>query len=47
MYVVDYAANFNELSMHCLHYNDVEDEASKCVKFENDLRSEIKQFIGY
>ncbi|XP_050897974.1 uncharacterized protein LOC127104872 [Lathyrus oleraceus] len=47
MSVAAYAAKFEELSRFCPHYNAVEAEHSKCLKFENGLRPEIKQFIGY
>ncbi|MCI55957.1 cellular nucleic acid-binding protein, partial [Trifolium medium] len=32
---------------YCPHYNNAENERSKCVKFENGLRPEIKACIGY
>lgn len=35
--VVDYAAKFEELVRFCLHYNSVEAEGSKSVKFESGL----------
>lgn len=47
MSVADYAAKFEKMSTFCPHYNAVGNEVSKCVKFENGLCSEIKQFIGY
>lgn len=47
MTVVEYAAKFEELVRLCPHYNGVEAEGSKCVKFESNLRPEIKKFIGY
>lgn len=47
MIVAEYVAKFEELDRYCPHYNGVEAEGSMCVKFENDLRSKIKQFIGY
>ncbi|XP_050918381.1 uncharacterized protein LOC127135791 [Lathyrus oleraceus] len=47
MTVVDYAAKFEEFSRFYPHYNRVEAEVSKCIKFENGLRPEIKPFIGY
>lgn len=47
MTIVDYAAKFEELSRFSPYYNEVEVEVSKCIKFENGLRPEIKQFIGY
>lgn len=45
--VVDYATKFEELSRFCPHYNGMEVEGSKCVKFESYLRPEIKMFITY
>lgn len=45
--MADYPAKFNELSRYCPHYNGVDVEGSKCVKFGNGLRLVIKQFIGY
>lgn len=47
MFVADYVAKFEELSRYCLHYNGVDVEGSKCVKFKNVLHLKIKQFIGY
>ncbi|XP_050890061.1 uncharacterized protein LOC127095408 [Lathyrus oleraceus] len=47
MTVVDYAAKFEDFSRFRPHYNMVEAEVSKCIKFDNGLRLEIKQFIGY
>ncbi|XP_050901998.1 uncharacterized protein LOC127109196 [Lathyrus oleraceus] len=47
MTVVDYTAKLKELSRFFPYYNDAEAEMSKCTKFENGLRPEIKQFIGY
>lgn len=47
MTVADYASKFEELSRFYTHYNGVEAEVSKCIKFENELRLEIKLFIGY
>ncbi|XP_050915118.1 uncharacterized protein LOC127130088 [Lathyrus oleraceus] len=43
----DYAAKFEKLSRLWPYYNVVEVEVSKCIKFENGLRLEIKHFIGY
>lgn len=45
--VVEYAAKFEELVKLCPHYNDAAAQVSKCIEFENGLRSEIKQGIGY
>lgn len=46
MTITDYAAKFEELSRLCSHYNGVEAEGSKCIKFESGLRPKIKQFIS-
>ncbi|XP_058742151.1 uncharacterized protein LOC131614605 [Vicia villosa] len=45
--MADYAAKLEELSKFRPHYNGVDAEGSKCVKFENGMHPEIKQFIGY
>ena len=47
MSVPEYAAKFEELSRFCPYINAAHAEVSKCLKFENGLRPEIKQFIGY
>src|SRR4030043_2395549 len=47
MSVADYAAKFEELSRFCHGYLVGGSDVSKCVKFENGLRPESKQFIGY
>lgn len=47
MTVTEYAAKFVDLSKYYAHYNDADGEFSKCIKFENGLRPEIKQAIGY
>lgn len=47
MYVAEYATMFEELSRYRPYYNGAYVEGSKCVMFENGLRPEIKQFIGY
>ncbi|XP_050878573.1 uncharacterized protein LOC127082382 [Lathyrus oleraceus] len=47
IYVIDYASKFEELPKYCLHYNGVNVEGSKSVKFENALHQKIKQFIDY
>ncbi|XP_050890117.1 uncharacterized protein LOC127095478 [Lathyrus oleraceus] len=39
------AAKFEELSRFCPHYNGVEAEGSNCIKFNGELRKEIKKFI--
>ncbi|XP_050920109.1 uncharacterized protein LOC127137721 [Lathyrus oleraceus] len=46
MIVADYAVKFEELSRFCPHYNGVKAAMYKCIKFENELRLEIKKFIG-
>ena len=47
MTVAEYSAKFEALVKFCPHYNRVDAELSKCLKFENGLRPEIKQGIGY
>lgn len=47
MSVAEYASKFEDLVQYCPHYNDAAAEESKCVKFKNGLRPEIKQGIGY
>ncbi|XP_058741124.1 uncharacterized protein LOC131613474 [Vicia villosa] len=47
MSVTDYAAKFTELAKFYPYYDGEGAEFSKCVKFENGLRSEIKKAIGY
>jgi hypothetical protein len=47
MTVAEYAAKFGVLIKFSPYYNAVDAETSKCIKFENGLRPEIKQFIGY
>ncbi|XP_050915353.1 uncharacterized protein LOC127130377 [Lathyrus oleraceus] len=47
MFVVYYETKFEVLSRYCPYYNCLDAEGSKCVKFENGLRPEIKEFIGY
>ncbi|MCI24862.1 GRAS family transcription factor [Trifolium medium] len=47
MSVVDYAAKFESLRHFSPHYNTVEAEEDKCVKFESGLRPNIKQLIGF
>ncbi|XP_058763378.1 uncharacterized protein LOC131636800 [Vicia villosa] len=38
---------FTELAKFYLHYDGEGDEFSKCIKFENGLRSEIKKVVKY
>ncbi|XP_058767704.1 uncharacterized protein LOC131641421 [Vicia villosa] len=45
--VAEYAAKFQELIKYCPHYNTMNGERSKCLKFVNDLRHDIKKAIGY
>jgi len=45
--VTEYAAKFVELTKFYPHYTPETAEFSKCIKFENGLRVEIKQAIGY
>ncbi|XP_058741477.1 uncharacterized protein LOC131613856 [Vicia villosa] len=47
MTVDEYAARFEELVKYCSHYNTNEAMNSKCIKFENRLRPEIKQGIAF
>ncbi|XP_057426068.1 uncharacterized protein LOC130719458 [Lotus japonicus] len=47
MSVGEYAAKFEELALFYLPYQAAGNERSKCVKFENGLRPEIKEAIGY
>ena len=48
MTVSECASKFTELAKYYAHYNNDEDgEFSKCIKFENGLRNEIKQGIRY
>jgi hypothetical protein len=47
MYVTEYAAKFVELADFYPHYTAETAEFSKCIKFENGLRPEIKKAIGY
>ncbi|XP_058733083.1 uncharacterized protein LOC131604673 [Vicia villosa] len=45
--VAEYAAKFQELIKYCPHYNIMNVERSKCLKFVNGLRHDIKKAIGY
>ncbi|XP_058744421.1 uncharacterized protein LOC131617054 [Vicia villosa] len=45
--VMEYAAKFGELAKFYQHYDGPTGEFSKCIKFENGLRSEIKKAVGY
>ncbi|XP_058769561.1 uncharacterized protein LOC131643369 [Vicia villosa] len=45
--VAEYTARFQELIKYCPHYNIMNAERSKCLKFLNGLRHDIKKAIGY
>ncbi|XP_050909944.1 uncharacterized protein LOC127123807 [Lathyrus oleraceus] len=45
--VTEYAAKFTELAKFYPHYDGANAEFSKCIKFENGLRPEIKKAVGY
>ena len=45
--VAEYASKFEELVKFCPNYNTAGSERSKCLKFVNGLRPEIRQGIGY
>ncbi|MCI50829.1 gag polyprotein-related, partial [Trifolium medium] len=45
--VAEYAAKFEELCRFSPHYNTIEAEEDKCVKFESGLGLDIKQLIGF
>jgi hypothetical protein len=47
MSVTEYATKFVELAQFYPHYTGVNAEFSKCIKFENGLRADIKRAIGY
>ena len=47
MSVVEYTARFVELVQFHAHYVATTVEFSKCIKYENGLRPEIKQTVGY
>jgi hypothetical protein len=47
MSVADYAVKFEALCAFSPHYNTVEAENDKCVKFESGLRPDIKHLIGF
>ncbi|MCI78924.1 GRAS family transcription factor, partial [Trifolium medium] len=47
MSVSDYAAKFEDLCRFAPHYNTMEAKEDKCEKFENGLRPDIKQLIGF
>jgi len=45
--VTEYAAKFVELAKFYPHYTAEIAEFSKCIKFENGLRADIKRAIGF
>src|ERR1051325_10017712 len=45
--VAKYAAKFQELIKYCPHYNTTNTERSKCLKFVNGLRPDVKKVISY
>ncbi|XP_058746259.1 uncharacterized protein LOC131619138 [Vicia villosa] len=45
--VTEYVAWFQKLIKYCPHYNTANAERSKCLKFVNGLRPEIKKDIGH
>ncbi|XP_050920294.1 uncharacterized protein LOC127137931 [Lathyrus oleraceus] len=45
--VAEYAIKFEELIKFCRHYNTTNAERSKCLKFMNGLRPDIKKAMGY
>jgi len=47
MTVAEYAAKFEELVRYFPHYQGRDGESSKCVKFLNSLRLEVKQAMNY
>ncbi|CAI8616277.1 unnamed protein product [Vicia faba] len=47
MSITDYAARIIMLAKFYPHYDGSDGEYSKCIKFENGLRPEIKKVIGY
>jgi len=47
MSMTEYAAKFVELAKFYPHYTAETIEFSKCIKFENGLRADIKRAIGY
>ena len=47
MTVAEYAAKFEELVRYFPHYQGRDGKSSKCVKFLNSLRLEVKQVVNY
>ena len=45
--MAEYAAKFEELVRYFPHYQGKDGESSKCVKFLNGLRPEVKQAVNY
>ncbi|MCI59269.1 gag polyprotein-related, partial [Trifolium medium] len=46
MSVTEYAVKFESLCAFIPHYNTLEAENDKCVKFESGLHPDIKHLIG-
>ena len=46
MTVAEYVARFENLVKYFPHYQGETDERSKCVKFVNDLRPEVKMMVN-
>ncbi|XP_058759120.1 uncharacterized protein LOC131632388 [Vicia villosa] len=46
-FVTEYAAKFTELIKFYPHFDGEGAEFSKCIKFQNGLRSDIKKAVGY
>ncbi|MCI57702.1 GRAS family transcription factor, partial [Trifolium medium] len=47
MSVAEYSVKFESLCAFSPHYNTVEAEEDKCVKFESGLPPDIKHIIGF
>ena len=47
MTVAEYAAKFESLVRYCPQYQGAAGERSRCVKFMNGLRPEIKMAVNY
>ena len=47
MIVAEYATKFKELVRYFPYYQGIDGESSKCVKFLNGLRPEVKQGLNY
>ncbi|KAK2444363.1 cleavage and polyadenylation specificity factor subunit [Trifolium repens] len=44
--VAEYATKFEDICRFCPHYNTVEAEGDRCVKFESGLRPDLKQLVS-